>query len=117
MLDPAPEGAGVSAEVFDTLAPLDRGVRLVRVTGQCEYHDDPSMSYRIHVVLAPPSFMQVAFIMLYGGVEEIIARAESLVWAEDFLKREGLEEYARFRRVTITGPNGFSCERRGAVAR
>ena len=73
------------------LAPLDRGVRLVYATGQANFDDDLDLPFKVYVNLSPPSFMRVAFVMLHGGSEEIIARAESLEWAEDFLKRNNLE--------------------------
>ena len=57
-------------------------------------------------------FMILAAVLLFGGSERIVARAESLEWAEDFVKRNDLEGYSRWRRTTITGPDGFKVERR-----
>jgi hypothetical protein len=93
------------------LAPLDRGVRLVSATGQCQYDDDPSLPFRVYVNLRPPKFMGFTFTMLHGGSEEIVARAESLEWAEDFIARNDLETHPRFRRLAITGPDGVAIER------
>lgn len=92
-------------------APLDRGVRFVSATGSQSYDDDPSMPFHVEVNLRPPEFMQVTFVLLHGGSERIIVRAESLAWAEDFVKRNDLESHPRWRHTCITGPNGLKIER------
>jgi len=94
------------------LAPLDRGVRFVFATGSRDrFDEDPALPFRVYVNLRPPEFMQVTFVMLHGGSEEILVRAETLAWAEDFLVRNELSAHPRLRRIEITGPDGLKIER------
>jgi hypothetical protein len=84
------------------LAPLDRGVRLVEHNvNRVKYDEDPALPFRIEVVMHHGEFMIVAAVCLYGGTEQIVAQAETLAWAEDFVKRNDLEGYSRWLRTTI----------------
>lgn len=88
------------------LAPLDRGVRFVYHTGSTpRYDEDPALPFRVYVNLRPPEFMNMTFVMLHGGSEEVIVKAESLEMAEDFLVRNQLGDHPRLRRIEITGPD------------
>lgn len=91
------------------LAPLDRGVRLVRHLNT-RYDEDPALPFKVDIVLRPPEFMVVAFIGIYGGSEDIIAQAVDLASLCAFVVRNELATHPRFRRLTATGPDGFKVE-------
>jgi hypothetical protein len=94
------------------LAPLDRGVRFVYATGARDrFDEDPALPFRVYVNLRPPEFMQVTFVMIHGGSEEVIVKAETLDSAENFLIRNELATHPRIRRIEITGPEGLKIER------
>jgi hypothetical protein len=86
------------------LAPLDRGVRLVRHLNTC-YDEDPALPFRIEIVLRAPEFMAVAFIGIYGGSENIVAQAVDLASLREFVVRNELGDHPRLRRMVVTGPN------------
>jgi hypothetical protein len=71
---------------------------------------DPSLPIQIVVNLRPPEFMGVAFVMLYGGSEEIVARAADRGAVDQFLDETGLRRHPRLRWVRITGPDGVTEE-------
>lgn len=60
-----------------------------------------SHPYKISADLRPPEFLQVAFICLYGGSEELIVRGKNR-----FVAKNNLRQHARLRRMLITGPKG-----------
>lgn len=49
--------------------------------------------------------MQVTFVMLHGGSEEIIIRAMNRDALDEFINRNALRNHPRLRRMTITGPD------------
>lgn len=84
-----------------------RGIKLIRHNAnQVDEPDDPSMPYRYEGDFTPPEFMQVTFVLLYGGSEEIIIRATSLRKLNKYLDEAGLKRHPRLRSFTITGPDG-----------
>jgi hypothetical protein len=87
------------------------GLRLVYLTGakldRSEDRDDTGHPYRLEVNLGPPELMEVAFIMLYGGSEEIIVRATARDAINQFIELNAFTKHPRFRRMTITGPDGL----------
>ena len=67
--------------------------------------DDPSFPWKLHVVLRPPEFMQVAFMMMCGGTEEIIVRGKTKESLEEFLNTHHLNaNHPRFIRMTLNQP-------------
>ncbi len=70
---------------------------------------DPAVyPFTLHARLAPPEFMIVAFVGLYGGMEELHIRGKSREHLD--LVVEEIKRLPRFRRMTITGPDNFSEE-------
>lgn len=67
--------------------------------------DDPSYPYKLDVNLSPPELMQVTFVMLYGGSEELVIRSMSREGLDEFIEANDLRRHPRLRRMTITGPN------------
>lgn len=87
--------------------PVIEGLKLVRLTGAVNDPDDPSYPYKLEVNLRPPELMQVAFIMLHGGSEEIVMRGKTREAIDQFIELNNLRHHPRLRRMTITGPNGL----------
>lgn len=83
------------------------GIKLIRHTGSIrDCPDDPSIPFKLEVNLRPPEFMEMAFIGLYGGSEEIIVRGETKEALDKFIEINRLREHCRLRYLTITGPDG-----------
>lgn len=95
-----------------SLAPLDRGVRLIshKPVMSMVYDTDPELAFTVTVFLANPTFMAMAALALGGG-EVIVAQAETLEWAEDFVRRNDLEENPRWRSTVITERDRVVVER------
>src|SRR4029077_7558214 len=62
--------------------------------------------YKLTAHLSPPDFMQVTFIMLHGGSEELIIRGRTREALDRFITRNNLKQNPRLRGMMITGPNG-----------
>lgn len=83
------------------------GLKLIRLTGyKINEPDDPSYPYRLMVNLSPPQLMQVAFIMLYGGSEEMVMRGKTREAIDQFIEKNDFRRHPRLRWMTIEGPNG-----------
>jgi len=91
------------------LAPLDRGVRLVRHLNT-RYDEDPALPFKVEISLRAPEFMAVAFVCIYGGSEDIVAQAADLASLCAFVVRNDLVTHSRFRWLCATGPEGFKVE-------
>ena len=78
-------------------------VKLIKHTSDC---DLPSLPFKLEVVLRPPEFLEVTWLGLYGGSEDIVARGDSAeelsVWADE----HGLKDHIRLRRYAITDSEG-----------
>jgi hypothetical protein len=101
--------------VTEAADPND-GLKLIRLnSARIDDPDDPSYPYKLEVNLRPPDLMQVAFVMLYGGSDEMIVRGMSREAIDRFVDVNDLHRHPRLRRMTITGPNdlreetGASC--------
>jgi hypothetical protein len=95
-------------------APNDtviEGLKLVKRTGsRIDSSDDPedlAYPYRLEVNLRPPELMQVAFVMLYGGSDDIVVRGKTRAAIDRFVELNNLRRHPRLRRLTITGPCGL----------
>lgn len=90
------------------------GLRLVSMTGVkldgSEDRDDTGYPYRLEVNLRPPELVEVAFIMLHGGSEEIVVRAQTRSALDQFINLNEFRKHPRLRRMTITGPDGLRVE-------
>lgn len=83
--------------------------RAVYVTGQVGSREDrlapaPDKGLRLYVNLSVPSLMEVAFIMLHGGSEEIVVHANERAELAEVLAE--LRGHPRLRRWEITDPTG-----------
>lgn len=83
------------------------GLKLIQLnSARVNEPDDPSYPYKLVVNLSPPELMQITFIMLHGGSEELIVRAKTREAIDRFVAQNDLPRHPRLRRMTITGPDG-----------
>ena len=81
-------------------------VKLIKHTGECDHPDDPALPFRLELMMRPPEFMIVAFVAIYGGTEEVVARGNSPEELKAWMAEYGLDSHPRLRRWSIVGPNG-----------
>ena len=90
------------------------GLQLVYMTGTkidgSLDRDDTGYPYRLEVNLSPPQLMEVAFIMLHGGSEQIVVRAQAREAIDKFIELNAFSRHPRFRWMTITGPDHLRVE-------
>lgn len=88
------------------------GLTLVHLTGTkiSDPDSDESGLYRLEVNLRPPELVNVAFIMLHGGSEEVIVRAKTRDAIDQFIEVNAFRRHPRLRRMTISGPGGLRVE-------
>jgi hypothetical protein len=69
--------------------------------------EDPAFPYKVDVALSPPKFMDVAFMLRFGGTERIVIQGKGL-WSLNraMKKQDDLRRHPRLLRYTITGPDG-----------
>jgi hypothetical protein len=83
------------------------GLKLIRLnSARINEPDDPIYPYKLVVNLSPPELMQVTFVMLHGGSEEMIVRAMTREAVDRFVKVNNLRRHPRLRWMTIEGPDG-----------
>ena len=88
-----------------------KGLKLIRLnSARINETDDPSYPYKLDVNLRPPELMQVTFIMLHGGSEEMVVRGKTREAIEQFIEQNDLRQHPRLRRMIITGPGGLQEE-------
>lgn len=80
-------------------------VKLILHTGECKYPDDPTLPFKLEIVMRPPEFMIVAWVGIHGGVEEVVARAASHEELKAWMDEHGLARHPRLSRWRITGPD------------
>ncbi len=85
---------------------MTRPVKLILHTGECRHEDDPSYPFKLELVMRPPSLCNVAFVCLYGGSEEVLARGETPEQLKQWMARNGLSDHPRLTRWKISGPEG-----------
>ena len=89
------------------------GLKIIRLNSHGIHEpDDESYPYKLVVNLSPPELMQVTFVMLYGGSEELIARGKTHGAIDQFVERNDLRRHPRLRWMTIEGPDGAKEELR-----
>jgi hypothetical protein len=66
--------------------------------------------YKLEADLRPPEFMQVTFICLHGGSEELVVRGKTREALDRFITQNDLTQHPRLRRMLITGPDGSTEE-------
>jgi len=83
-------------------------LKLIRHAGAInDQPDDLSYPFKLEVDLRPPSFMEVAFVLIYGGSEEIVVRGMTKESLDRFVDANRLRIHPRLRKLTITGPDGI----------
>lgn len=106
------EHGGLDAEGAAAVnAPTDQlidGLKLIRhTTARINEPDDPSYPFKLEVNLSPPELMQVTFVMLHGGSEELVVRSMSREAIDQLIQANDLRRHPRLRRMTITGPDNL----------
>jgi hypothetical protein len=87
------------------MSKIIKGIKLIRHNaGGVNEPDDPSYPYRLEANLRPPDFMNVAFVLMHGGSEEVVVRGQTREALEEFAEENNLRTHPRLRRLTITGP-------------
>lgn len=81
------------------------GLHLVYQTGGQRQAEDPSMPYKLEGNFSPPEFMNVAFVFMHGGSEEIVVQGKTVEALKKFIKENDFERHPRLRWLKITGPN------------
>lgn len=76
-------------------------VKLIKHTGECNEPDDPTLPFKLELVMRAPEFMIVTFVMLYGGCEEVVARAATLEDLTAWMEKNEMKTHPRLSRYTI----------------
>jgi hypothetical protein len=86
---------------------MNADVKLIKHTGEFDHKDDndPSFPFKLHLVMRPPGFMTITFVLLCGGTEEVIARGRTLEALSAWADKAGLKTHPRLLRYTITDGN------------
>lgn len=77
-------------------------IKLIKHTGECDYPDDESLPIKLELYLRAPEFMAIAFIMIHGGSEVVVARAETVDEIDQWMKDHRLETHPRLSRFRVT---------------
>jgi hypothetical protein len=77
--------------------------------------DDPSFPFKLEGNFSPPEFMNVAFVLMHGGSEEIVVRAMTKAALDKLIEANHFRTHPRLRRMTITGPDGIAEEIKGLM--
>lgn len=77
--------------------------------------DDPSFPFKLEGNFSPPEFMNVAFVLMHGGSEEIIVRSMTKEALDKFVETNEFRTHPRLRHMTISGPNGLKEEIKGRM--
>lgn len=80
------------------------GLKLVKKTG---VRDIPPVDanvypYMMEMNCSPPEFMDVTFVLLYGGSEEVFVRADALEKIYQFITLNNFRQHPRLRYIEIT---------------
>lgn len=88
--------------------PLIPGLHVVELTGQQPRQEpDPTKPWRLVAEMTPPQFMQIAFVLLYGGMERLDVQGDTRESLEELIRLNDLRTHPRLCRLTLTGPNGI----------
>ena len=63
--------------------------------------------WQLELECTPPEFMNVAFVMLYGGTERVVVRSDTREHLMDFIAENNFRNHPRLRTLTVTGLHGF----------
>lgn len=93
----------------------DRVACIYHNAGHINVQEDPSFPFKMEANFRIPSFMEVAFVMLYGGSEIFRFQGmtvEGLVKAAD---SQGFSDHCRLRRIEITDRAGKVVRRKDSA--
>lgn len=89
---------------------IDEDLKLIRLNSARINEPDVDYAtdypYKLYVNLSPPELMQVTFIMLHGGSEEMVVRGKSHEALDRFVALNHLGNHPRLRWMTIESPDG-----------
>jgi hypothetical protein len=68
--------------------------------------DDPLLPYRMEFNLRPPELMAVAFVMMYGGSEEGVAKGKTVEDLVAYAESSELADHPRLRWIRIKNVRG-----------
>jgi hypothetical protein len=81
-------------------------LEVIKLTGQLNKPDNPTLPFKLEVTLRAPEFMNVAFILMHGGSEELVVRATTAEELTEFTGQQHFDTHVRLTRWSITGPEG-----------
>ena len=90
--------------------PAVPGVRIIKLNSyNIDEPDDPTLPWKLEMTFSPPEFMEVAFVLMHGGSEDLVVKAISREALDEFLRlEEQFKTHPRLLRMTFTGPDGES---------
>ena len=88
------------------MSKVIEGLKVIYQTGGVNLPDDQTFPYRFYMNLRPPGMMEFAFVMMYGGSEEIVVKAMTKEAIIEFIDMNGFRTHPRLRRFDISGPDG-----------
>jgi hypothetical protein len=80
------------------------GLKLVKKTGVRDLPpvDATEYPFMMEMNCSPPEFMDVTFVLLYGGSEEIFVRADDVQKIYQFITLNNFRNHPRLRYIEIT---------------
>lgn len=81
-------------------------LKVIKLTGQCNEPDDPTLPFKLEMSFRAPEFMQVAFVLMHGGSEDLTVRASTAEELSEFMTQQSLKTHPRLSRWSLTGPEG-----------
>lgn len=84
------------------------GVRIIKLNSyNIDEPDDPALPWKLEMTFSPPEFMQMAFVLMHGGSEDLVVKAISREALDEFLRLEAqFKTHPRLIRMTVTDPDG-----------
>jgi len=78
------------------MAEVIKGIKLIRHNANgVNEPDDPTFTWRLDASFRPPEFMNIAFMFLCGGTEEICVRGKTKKALEKFADMNHLSTHPR----------------------
>ena len=87
---------------------LQKGCKVIyHNANKIDIPDDPRYRYKIEIVLRPPSFMEFAFVGLYGATEKLIIRCKSKKYVDGVFKELGIRNHPRLIEFVVSDSKGI----------
>lgn len=90
--------------------PVYQGIEGVNIaklnSANIDEPENPDYPWKLELTFRAPEFMNMAFIMLYGGSEDLVVQGMTREALDQFLDTEDLRQHPRLNRGTITHPDG-----------